>query len=135
STPRRGSRRSRWPSPRGGRPGSRSARSRNLPRRSKNWECCEMNVLVWVEHDNSTLKDATLATVTAAAKLGDVTLLVAGSGCRAVAEEAAQVAGVAKVLLADDPAYQHALAENVAPLVAGLMDGFDAFLAPATTTG
>jgi electron transfer flavoprotein alpha subunit len=94
-----------------------------------------VNALVWVEHDNAALKDATLATVTAAAQLGEVTLLVAGSGCGAVAEQAAQVAGVAKVLLADDPAYQYALAENVAPLIAGLMDGFDAFLAPATTTG
>jgi electron transfer flavoprotein alpha subunit len=94
-----------------------------------------MNALVWAEHDNAALKDATLATVTAAGQLGEVTLLVAGSGCRAVAEQAAQVAGVARVLLADDPAYQYALAENVAPLVAGLMGDFDAFLAPATTTG
>src|SRR5690606_4736279 len=58
-----------------------------------------------------------------------------GSGCGEVAQAAAQVAGVAKVLKADDAAYEHALAENVAPLVAGLMDGFDAFVAPATTTG
>jgi electron transfer flavoprotein alpha subunit len=63
-----------------------------------------MNALVWVEHDNATLKDATLAAVTAAAKLGEVTLLVAGSDCRAVADQAAKVGGVAKVLLADDPA-------------------------------
>jgi electron transfer flavoprotein alpha subunit len=94
-----------------------------------------MNTLVLVEHDNATLKDATLAAVTAAGRLGEVTLLVAGSGCQAVADQAAQVAGVAKVLLADDPAYANGLAENVAPLVGGLMDGFDAFLAPATTTG
>ncbi|MCB5425311.1 electron transfer flavoprotein subunit alpha/FixB family protein [Altererythrobacter sp. CC-YST694] len=94
-----------------------------------------MSILVWAEHDNASLKDATLAAVTAAGKLGDVTVLVAGKGCGAVAEAAAQIAGVAKVLKADDAAYEHALAENVAPLVAGLMDGFDAFVAPATTTG
>ena len=94
-----------------------------------------MKTLVLVEHDNQHLKDATLATVTAASKLGEVHLLVAGSGCRAVAEEAANIAGVGKVHLADDAAYEHQLAENVAPLVAGLMDGHDAFLAPATTTG
>jgi electron transfer flavoprotein alpha subunit len=94
-----------------------------------------MKTLVLVEHDNRHLKDATLATVTAAAKLGEVHLLVAGKGCRAVAEAAAKIAGVGKVHLADDAAYEHQLAENVAPLVAGLMDAHDAFLAPATTTG
>lgn len=94
-----------------------------------------MSILVWAEHDNASLKDATLAAVTAAAKLGEVTLLVAGKGCDGAAQAAAQVAGVARVLKADDAAYEHALAENVAPLVAGLMDGFDAFVAPATTTG
>src|SRR5687767_12404732 len=94
-----------------------------------------MKTLVWVEHDNASLKDATLATVTAAAKLGEVELLVAGSGCRAVAEAAAQIAGVAKVHLADNAAYEHGLAENVAPLIAELMAGHDAFVAPATTSG
>ena len=94
-----------------------------------------MKTLVWVEHDNSSVKDATLAVVTAAAKLGYVHLLVAGSGCAGVADEAAKIAGVGTVHLADDAAYEHALAENVAPLVAGLMDSHDAFLAPATTTG
>jgi len=94
-----------------------------------------MKTLVWVEHDNSSVKDATLAVVTAAAKLGEVHLLVAGSGCAGVADEAAKIAGVGTVHLADDAAYEHALAENVAPLVAGLMDIHDAFLAPATTTG
>jgi electron transfer flavoprotein alpha subunit len=94
-----------------------------------------MKTLVLVEHDNAHVKDATLATVTAAAKLGEVHLLVAGKGCRAVAEAAARIAGVGKVHLADDAAYEHELAENVAPLVAGLMDHHDAFLAPATTTG
>ncbi|OJW76053.1 MAG: electron transfer flavoprotein subunit alpha [Sphingomonadales bacterium 63-6] len=94
-----------------------------------------MSILVWAEHDNASLKDATLSAVTAAGKLGDVTVLVAGKDCGAVADAAAQIAGVAKVLKADDAAYEHALAENVAPLVAGLMDAFDAFVAPATTTG
>lgn len=94
-----------------------------------------MKTLVWVEHDNASVKDATLATVTAASKLGEVHLLVAGSGCRAVAEAAAQIAGVGKVHLADNAAYEHGLAENVGPLIADLMGHHDAFLAPATTTG
>ena len=91
--------------------------------------------LVWVEHDNASVKDATLAAVTAASQLGEVHLLVAGSGCKAVADEAAKIAGVGKVHLADDAAYANALAENVAPLVADLMGHHDAFVAPATTTG
>jgi len=94
-----------------------------------------MKTLVWVEHDNSNMADATLAAVTAASKLGEVHLLVAGSGCRPVAEQAAAVAGVGKVHLADDAAYAHALAENVAPLVVSLMADHDAFVCPATTTG
>ncbi len=94
-----------------------------------------MSVLVWVEHDNASVKDATLAAVTAAGKLGDVVALVAGSGAQAAADAAAKIAGVSKVLLADDAAYANALAENVAPLVADLMAGYDAFVAPATTTG
>ena len=98
-----------------------------------------MKTLVWVEHDNASVKDATLAVVTAASKLGEVHLLVAGSGCAAVADEAAQIAGVGKVHLADDPAYANALPENIAPLVVDLManadGGHDAFLTPATTTG
>ncbi|MHA7820533.1 MAG: electron transfer flavoprotein subunit alpha/FixB family protein [Erythrobacter sp.] len=94
-----------------------------------------MKTLVWVEHDNANMNDATLATVTAASKLGEVHLIVAGSGCRAVAEQAAQIAGVGKVHLADDAAYGEGLAENVAPLIADQMGHHDAFLAPATTTG
>jgi electron transfer flavoprotein alpha subunit len=94
-----------------------------------------MSILVWVEHDNASVKDATLAAVTAAGKLGDVVALVAGSGAQAAADAAAKIAGVSKVLLADDAAYANALAENVAPLVADLMSGYDAFVAPATTTG
>ncbi|HEX7751540.1 MAG TPA: FAD-binding protein [Novosphingobium sp.] len=91
--------------------------------------------LVWVEHDNASVKDATLAAVTAASQLGEVHLLVAGSGCAAVADEAAKIAGVGKVHLADNAAYEHALAENVAPLIVGLMDSHDAFVAPATSNG
>ena len=94
-----------------------------------------MKTLVWVEHDNASVKDATLAVVTAASKLGEVHLLVAGKGCAAVADEAAKIEGVGKVHRADDAAYEHALAENVAPLIADLMSHHDAFLAPATTTG
>ncbi|WP_423606378.1 electron transfer flavoprotein subunit alpha/FixB family protein [Sphingomonas sp. MS122] len=94
-----------------------------------------MSVLVWVEHDNASVKDATLAAVTAAGKLGDVVALVAGQGAQGAADAAAKIAGVSKVLLADDAAYGHALAENVAPLIADLMSGYDAFVAPATTTG
>lgn len=94
-----------------------------------------MRVLVYAEHDNASLKDATLAVVTAAAKLGEVHVLIAGSDAAAAAAAAAKVASVAKVLLADDAAYANQLAENVAPLVAGMMTGYDAFLAPATAHG
>lgn len=94
-----------------------------------------MTVLVYAEHDNSSLKDATLAVVTAAAKLGDVHILVAGNGCAGVADQAAKIGGVAKILVANDAAYANQLAENVATLVAGLMSGYDAFLAPATAHG
>ncbi len=94
-----------------------------------------MKTLIWVEHDNASVKDATLAVVTAAAALGEVTALVAGAGCGGAATAAAAIAGIGKVLKADDAAYAHALPENVAPLIAGLMAGYDAFLAPATTNG
>ena len=99
-----------------------------------------MSVLVLAEHDNGSLKDATLNAVTAARALagfagGDVHVLVAGKGAQAAADAAARVDGVAKVLLADDAAYGDALAENVAPLVAGLMAGYGALVAPATSRG
>ena len=94
-----------------------------------------MKTLVWVEHDGKAVKDATLSAVTAASKLGEVHLLVAGEGVGAVAEAASRIAGVGKVHVADDAAYAHALAENVAPLVVELMGHHDAFVAPATTTG
>ena len=94
-----------------------------------------MKTLVWVEHDGGAVKDATLATVTAASKLGEVHLIVAGQGVDGVAQAAAKIAGVGKVHVADDAAYANALAENVAPLIAQLMGHNDAFLAPSTTTG
>jgi len=94
-----------------------------------------MSVLVLAEHDNTELKAATLHTVTAAAQLGDVDILVAGSGCAAVADEAAKVPGVAKVLLADSDIYANSLAENVAALVKDLASGYGHVLAPATTSG
>ncbi|CAN5292645.1 FAD-binding protein [soil metagenome] len=94
-----------------------------------------MKTLVWVEHDNASVKDATLSAVTAAAALGEVHLLVAGAGCAAVADAAAKIAGVGKVHLADDAAFAHALAENVAPLIVELMGHHDAFIAPATSHG
>ena len=88
-----------------------------------------MSVLVIAEHDNSVLKAATLNAVTAAREAadkagGDVHILVAGTGCRAVADAASQVAGVAKVLLADDAAYDHGLAENIAPLIVQLAPNY-----------
>ena len=94
-----------------------------------------MSVLVLVEHDGKVIKDATLATVTAASKLGEVHALVAGTNADAVAQAATKIAGVAKVYVANAPALEHQLAEAVAPVVAKLMEGHDAFLAPATTTG
>jgi electron transfer flavoprotein alpha subunit len=94
-----------------------------------------MSILVWVEHDNAVVKDATLAAVTAGGQLGEVHALVAGNGCSGVADAAAKIAGISKVLLANDAAYANALAENVAPLVVELMAGYDAFVAPATSNG
>ena len=79
-----------------------------------------MKTLVWVEHDGVAVKDATLSAVTAASQLGEVHLLIAGHGLGDVAAAAAAIAGVGKVHVADDAAYAHALAENVAPLVAAL---------------
>ena len=93
-----------------------------------------MTALVLAELSGGAIAPATLATVSAAAMLGGpVHVLVAGP--QAAADQAAGIAGVEKVLLADDAAYADMLAENVAPLIVGLMEGYDAFLAPATTTG
>jgi electron transfer flavoprotein alpha subunit len=96
-----------------------------------------MAALVIAEHDNKALKPATLNAAAAAQEIapGETDILVAGQDCRAVAEAAAKVAGVRKVLLADDPAYAHGLAENVAPLVVNLAAGYSHLLAPATTAG
>ncbi len=94
-----------------------------------------MTVLVLAEHDNTTLNDATRSTVTAAAKLGEVHILVAGSGAQAVAQAAAKVAGVTKVLHADSGHLEHPTAEALAPILIGLADGYDALLAPSTTAG
>ncbi|GIK97383.1 MAG: electron transfer flavoprotein subunit beta [Alphaproteobacteria bacterium] len=94
-----------------------------------------MSVLVLAEHDNATLKPATLHAVTAAKEIGgDIHILVAGQGCRPAAEAAAKVAGVAKVLLAEDAAYAHGLSENVAALLVKLAAGYSHVLAAATTT-
>ncbi len=94
-----------------------------------------MKTLVLVEHDNASMKDATLAAVTAASQMGEVHMIVAGSDCAAVGEQAAKVAGVGKVHVADDPAYAHMLPEAVAALAVDLMGHHDAFVAPATTNG
>ena len=96
-----------------------------------------MAALVVAEHDNAALKPATLNAVAAAREIAgyDVDILVAGKDCRAVAETASAVAGVRTVLLADDAAYDHGLAENVAPLLVRLAEGYSHLLAPATTSG
>ena len=94
-----------------------------------------MKTLVWVEHEGGAIKDATLAAVTAASKLGEVHLLVAGEGVGAVGDAAAKIAGVGKVHVTDGAAYGHALPENVAPLIVELMGHHDAFVAPATANG
>lgn len=95
-----------------------------------------MSILVIAEHDNKALNGATLNVVAAAQKIGgDITVLVAGSGAQAVADQAAKVAGVSKVLLADDAAYANQLAENVANLVASIGAGYTHILAASTTTG
>ena len=95
-----------------------------------------MAILVYAEHDNKELKKATLNTITAASKIGgDIVVLVAGLGCEAVAEQAAKVAGVSKVLCASNAAFEHQLAENVAKLVVSLAGDYSHIVAPATTTG
>ena len=94
-----------------------------------------MSVLVLVEHDEGRVKDATLATVTAATKLGSVHALVTGSNVDAAAQAASQIVGVDKVLVADDAAYTDFLAENLAALIVPLMANYDAFLANATAAG
>ncbi|WP_417452747.1 FAD-binding protein [Kiloniella sp.] len=95
-----------------------------------------MSILVIAEHDNASIKPATLNTVTAATQLGDdVHVLVAGSGCAAAGEAAAKIAGVSKVLVSDAPEYAQDIAENIAPLIVNLASGYSHVLAPATTYG
>src|SRR5438552_2845792 len=95
-----------------------------------------MATLLLAEHDNKLLKDATNKALSAAKQMGgDVHVLVAGSGAKGVADAAAKLDGVAKVLLADAPAYEHALAEPLAALIVSLAGNYDAIVSPATTTG
>ncbi|MDH7945006.1 FAD-binding protein [Pseudohongiella sp. SYSU M77423] len=95
-----------------------------------------MSILVIADHDNAALKPATLNTVTAAKEIGsDITVLVAGSGCDAVAKAAAAIDGVSKVLVADNEAYKNQLPENLAELVAEVGKDASHILAPATTSG
>ena len=95
-----------------------------------------MTTLLIAEHDNKVLKDSTNKALTAAKQLGgDVHVLVAGGGCKAVADAAAKLDGVKKVLLADAGAYQHALAEPLAALIVSLAGSYDAIVTPATTNG
>jgi electron transfer flavoprotein alpha subunit len=95
-----------------------------------------MSILVLAEHDNSSLKSATLNTITAAQAIGDdITVLVAGSACQDAANAAAQVSGVSRVVVADSASYEHQLPEAIAPLVAELGKECSHILAAATTSG
>jgi len=93
-----------------------------------------MSILIVAEHDNTSLNVATLNSVTAGVAIGgDIHLLVAGEACSAVADEASQVAGVSKVLLAESAAYTHALAENVSLLIADLGANYSHILGTSTS--
>ncbi|MCW8108667.1 FAD-binding protein [Alteromonas ponticola] len=95
-----------------------------------------MSILIYAEHDNIHLKPETAKVVGSAAKMGDdIHVLVVGENCHAVAETAAKIDGVKKVLLADNAAYGHQLAENIADLMVSLAQGYTHILAAATTTG
>ncbi|WP_111639650.1 electron transfer flavoprotein subunit alpha/FixB family protein [Marinomonas shanghaiensis] len=95
-----------------------------------------MSVLIIAEHDNKSLKPATLNTVTAATQIhADVHVLVVGFECQTVVEQSSQVVGVSKVLVADNAVYEHQLAENVSKLIVEVAKGYEHILAPATTTG
>lgn len=95
-----------------------------------------MSILVFAEHDNSTLKAETLKTVAAAQAIGsDITLLVAGYNCQSVVDAAAKVNGVSKVLAADNAVYEHQLAENISLLVTELASDYEHIIATALTTG
>ena len=94
-----------------------------------------MSTLVIAEHDNSSMNVATLNSVAAAQAMGgDIDILVVGTGCQSAAEQAAQVPGIGKVLVADNAAYAHSLAENVAPMIAEVAAGYSHVMATATTT-
>lgn len=94
-----------------------------------------MNILVIAEHDNQTLKSATKNTITAAAQLGEVTVLISGYNCQPVADQLSVLAGVSKVLLCDNEIYQHALAESLSTLIVENSEGFSHLLAANTTFG
>jgi len=95
-----------------------------------------MAILVIAEHDNESLKPASLNTVTAAKEIeGEIEVLVAGKDCQNVADKAARIAGVTKVIVADDVCYEYQLAESVAPLVTDIGKNYSHILAAATTTG
>jgi electron transfer flavoprotein alpha subunit len=95
-----------------------------------------MSILVFAEHDNSTLKAETLKTVAAAQAIGgDITLLVAGFNCQSVVDAASKVNGVSKVLVADNAVYEHQLAENISLLVLELAGDYEHIIATALTTG
>jgi electron transfer flavoprotein alpha subunit len=95
-----------------------------------------MAILVIADHHNAALSDSTAKTVTAAKKIGgDVDILVAGKNCKAVADAAAKIAGVRKVILADDARYEHRLAEPLAALIVSLAGGYDVLMKAAATTG
>ncbi|MBO6554488.1 MAG: electron transfer flavoprotein subunit alpha/FixB family protein [Roseitalea sp.] len=95
-----------------------------------------MTILLIAEHDNATLSDQTAKALSAAKDIGgDVHVLVAGQGAQAVADAAAKLDGVAKVLLAEDASLEHQLAEPMAALIAGLAGDYDVLIAPATTNG
>ncbi|MGP4691238.1 electron transfer flavoprotein subunit alpha/FixB family protein [Agrobacterium cavarae] len=94
-----------------------------------------MAILLLAEHDNATLSDQTAKTLTAATQIGgDVHVLVAGSGAKAAADEAAKLSGVSKVLLADDASYANQLAEPLAALIVSLAASYDVIIAPATAS-
>ncbi len=101
-----------------------------------------MSILVIAEHDNRELKPVTLNVIQAASEIAQqlekdvvIDLLIAGADCQAVAEQAAEIAGISKVLVADNPVYQHQLAENTSLLITALSDKYSHILAAATTTG
>ena len=95
-----------------------------------------MSILIVAEHDNASLRPATLNILTAAGELdGEVHILIAGADCAGAADAAAKLPGVAKVRVADAPEYGHELAENLAPLIAKLAADYTHVLAPATTFG